>query len=384
MIPLEEARALVCGAVEKLPVETVELLDAVGRVVAADQTSDIDVSPFAHSAMDGFALRAAEIADAAEESPAMLRVIAEIGAGDVFEGTIGEGECVRIMTGACLPADADAVVKYEIVGVVEGDGKPGSVVSFSAPTKVGSNIRAAGEEAHAGDVVVEAGDVLTAAGVGFLAGCGVLEVPVYRRPRVAVIATGSGLVPPSEVPGPGKSRNSNSYAMAACAREAGAEAHMLPIVQDTFEALRDAVAQAAREYDLVVTTGGAANGDFDFIKPVFGLPGNPAAAYVGFQLLIRPALRTMQGYRFMDHPVVKARLTADEKNRDPRRIYLRANLTRTAEGYEVTPAKNQSSGLFGPIQKTNCLAVMPEGTAPQPAGSIVDCLLLDIPEEVVL
>ena len=149
MIPLEEARALVCGAVEKLPVETVELLDAVGRVVAADQISDIDVSPFAHSAMDGFALRAAEIADAAEESPAMLRVIAEIGAGDVFEGTIGEGECVRIMTGACLPADADAVVKYEIVGVVKGDGKPGSVVSFSAPTKVGSNIRAAGEEAHA-------------------------------------------------------------------------------------------------------------------------------------------------------------------------------------------------------------------------------------------
>ena len=256
--------------------------------------------------------------------------------------------------------------------------------------------------------------MLTAAGVGFLAGCGVLEVPVYRRPRVAVIATGSELVPPSEVPGPGKIRNSNSYAMAACAREAGAEAAMLPIVQDTFEALRDAVAAAAREYDLVVTTGGAANGDFDFIKPVvaelgelmmttvnirpgkaqtfgmvegtpvFGLPGNPAAAYVGFQLLIRPALRTMQGYRFMDHPVVKARLTADEKNRDPRRIYLRANLTRTAEGYEVTPAKNQSSGLFGPIQKTNCLAVMPEGTAPQPAGSIVDCLLLDIPEEVVL
>ena len=118
--------------------------------------------------------------------------------------------------------------------------------------------------------------------------------------------------------------------------------------------------------------------------PVFGLPGNPAAAYVGFQMLIRPALRTMQGYRLMDHPVVKARLTADEKNRDPRRIYLRANLTRTAEGYEVTPAKNQSSGLFGPIQKTNCLAVMPEGTEPQPAGSIVDCLLLDIPEEVVL
>ena len=350
MIPLEEARALVCGAVKKLPVEKVALLDAVGRVVAADQVSDIDVSPFAHSAMDGFALRAAEISDATDEAPATLRVVGEIGAGDVFEGAIGDGECVRIMTGACLPDDADSVVKYEIVGVVEGDGKTGSVVSFAAPTDEGSNVRPAGEEARAGEVVLDAGTVLGAAGVGFLASCGVLEVPVYRRPRVAIIATGSELVPPTEVPGPGKIRNSNSYAMAACAREAGAEAHMLPAVPDTFEGLRDAVAQAARDYDFVVTTGGAANGDFDFIKPVvadlgelmmttvnmrpgkaqtfgivegtpvFGLPGNPAAAYVGFQLLIRPALRTMQGYTFMDHPIVRARLATAEKNRDPRRI----------------------------------------------------------------
>lgn len=415
MISLEEARALVCGAVTPTEVEEVSLLDAVGRVAAADLASDIDVSPFAHSAMDGFALRAAEIALATEEAPAVLRVIAEIGAGDVFEGSIGAGECVRIMTGACLPDDADAVVKYEIVGVVEGDGKTGSLVSFAAPSKVGANVRAAGEEARAGEVVVRAGEVVGAAGVGFLAGCGVLEVPVRRRPRVAVIATGSELVPASEVPGPGKIRNSNSYAMAACAREAGAEAYMLPIVEDTFEGLRDAVSAAARDYDFVVTTGGAANGDFDFIKPVvaelgelmmttvnmrpgkaqtfgivegtpvFGLPGNPAAAYVGFQMLIRPALRTMQGYTFMDHPVVRARLTADEKNRDPRRIFLRATLIRASDGsYEVTPAKNQSSGLFGPIQKTNCMAVMPDGTEPQPAGSVVDCILLDVPEEVCL
>ena len=414
LIPLEDAQSIVLSHVAPTDLVEIPVWQAAGLPLAEDAVADIDISPFANSAMDGYAVRAADLAQASGEAPVTLDVIGHEAAGHVFEGTIGTGETVRIMTGAPVPEGADAVVKYEIVGVVEGDGKPGSVVSFSAPTKVGSNIRAAGEEAHAGDVVVEAGDVLTAAGVGFLAGCGVLEVPVYRRPRVAVIATGSELVPPSEVPGPGKIRNSNSYAMAACAREAGAEAHMLPIVQDTFEALRDAVAQAAREYDFVVTTGGAANGDFDFIKPVvaelgellmttvnmrpgkaqtfgivegtpvFGLPGNPAAAYVGFQMLIRPALRTMQGYRFMDHPVVKARLTADEKNRDPRRIYLRANLTRTAEGYEVTPAKNQSSGLFGPIQKTNCLAVMPEGTEPQPAGSIVDCLLLDIPEEVVL
>ena len=119
--------------------------------------------------------------------------------------------------------------------------------------------------------------------------------------------------------------------------------------------------------------------------PVFGLPGNPAAAYVGFELIIRPALRTMQGYGFLDHPVVRARLTADEKNRDPRRIFLRGTLTRAADGtFEVTPARNQSSGLFGPIQKTNCMAIMPEGSEPQPAGTMVDCILLDVPEEVCL
>ena len=415
MISLEEARALVCGAVEPMAVETVGLLEAVGRVAAADLTSDIDVPPFAHSAMDGFALRAAEIEGATKEVPVALRVIAEIGAGDVFEGSIGAGECVRIMTGACLPDDADAVVKYEIVGVVEGDGHTGSLVSFAAPTKVGSNVRPAGEEARAGEVVVAAGEVISAAGVGFLAGCGVLEVPVRRRPQVAIIATGSELVPPTEVPGPGKIRNSNSYAMAACASRAGAVPHILPIVEDTYEALREAVAAATQEYDFVVTTGGAANGDYDFIKPVvadlgellmatvnmrpgkaqtfglvngtsvFGLPGNPAAAYVGFELIIRPALRTMQGYRFLDHPVVRARLTQNEKNRDPRRIFLRGTLTRGADGaFEVTPAKNQSSGLFGPIQKTNCMAVLPEGSEPQPAGTMVDCILLDVPEEVCL
>ena len=415
MIPLEEARALVCGAVEKLPVETVELLDAVGRVVAADQTSDIDVSPFAHSAMDGFALRAAEIADAAEESPAMLRVIAEIGAGDVFEGTIGEGECVRIMTGACLPADADAVVKYEIVRNVEGDGRPGSRVAFEAPAKLRGNVREAGEEARAGEAVVRAGEVINAAGVGFLAGCGVTEVPTPRRPRVAIISIGSELVPPTQVPAAGKIRNSNGYALAAAARAAGALPTMLPIVEDSLEALKVAVLEAVREYDFVVTSGGASDGDFDFIKPcveqtgellmtrvnmrpgkaqtfglvngtpVFGLPGNPAAAYCGFEMLIRPALRKMQGYSNLQRPLVKARLARDAKKGDARRIYLRATITKDADGaYAVEPAKNQSSGLFGVIQRSNCLAVLPEGGEGRTAGSLVECILLDVNEDVCL
>ena len=268
MISLEEARALVLSHAAPLPVETVPVLEAVGRVAAADLKSDIDISPFAHSAMDGFAVRAAELVEASQEAPVELDVVAEIAAGDVFEGSIEDGQCVRIMTGAPMPDDADSVVKYEIVDVVTGDGKPGSRVAFSAPTAVRSNVREAGEEAKAGETVVSKGEVIGSAGVGFLAGCGIVEVPTHRRPRVAVISIGSELVDPTVVPTPGKIRNSNSYALAACAQAAGAAPVILPIVEDTKEALAAAVSAAADAYDFVVTSGGASNGDFDFIKPV--------------------------------------------------------------------------------------------------------------------
>lgn len=415
MISLEEARDLVLSHVSLMPTERVSVLEVVGRVAAEDLRSDIDIAPFAHAAMDGYALRAEEIAGATEDAPVKLDVIAEIGAGDVFTGTIGAGQCVRIMTGAQLPDDADAVVKYEIVGVESGNGREGSVVSFTVPAAVRSNIREAGEEARANEVIVETGEVIGSAGVGFLTGCGVMEVETYRRPRVAIIATGSELVDPTEVPTAGKIRNSNSYAMAACAQQVGAVPTVLPIVRDTYEDLAAAVKSAAAEYDFVVTTGGAANGDFDFIKPVvselgellmttvnirpgkaqtfgvvrgtpvFGLPGNPAAAYVGFEMIIRPALRKMQGYAHFERPSVMAKLSRDVKKKDPRRILLRSTITRGEAGeYVVTPAKNQSSGLFGVIQKSNCMAVMPEGLESKKAGDLIDCIMLDIPEEVVI
>ncbi len=415
MISLEEARELVLSRVGPLPVESVPLLDAVGRVSACDLRSDIDIAPFAHSAMDGFAVHAVDLAAATEEAPVEMDVIAEIAAGDVYEGPIAHGHCVRIMTGAPLPDEADAVVKYEIVGVVSGDGKPGSRVSFSAPVEARSNVREAGEEAKAGEVIVEAGEVIGSAGVGFLAGCGVIEVPTHRRPRVAIISIGSELVDPTEVPAPGKIRNSNSYALAACAQAAGAAPSILPIVEDTQEALAAAVSSAVSSYDFVVTSGGASNGDFDFIKPVvdelgellvttvnirpgkaqtfgvvqgtpvFGLPGNPAAAYVGFELIVRPALRKMQGYTHYERPHVIAKLSRDYRKKDPRRIFLRSTLYRNEEGdYVVAPAKNQSSGLFGVIQRSNCMAIMPEGLESRAAGAPIECILLDVSEEVSL
>lgn len=415
MISLEEARELVTSKVDAMPVERVPVLEAVGRVCAAEVRSDIDVSPFAHSAMDGFALRASELEGASKDARKTLKVVGAIGAGDVFDGSINDGECVRIMTGACLPDDADAVVKYENVDYMGGDGGPGTEVAFDAPAKVGDNVRAAGEEAKAGEVIVRPGDVISCAGVGYLASCGALEIETYARPKVAVMATGSELVPPSEVPGSGHIRESNAYAMSACIQAAGAVPVMFPIVKDDYDVLAKAVKDAVAECDFVITTGGAANGDFDFIKkvvsnegellmtlvnmrpgkaqtfgfvdgtPVFGLPGNPAAAYCGFEMIIRPALRKMQGYTHMDHPCVTARLTQDVRKRDPRRIFLRSTLTKAADGgYEVTPASNQSSGLFGVIQRSNCMAIMPEGLESKKAGDEVRCILLDIPEEIEL
>ena len=288
-------------------------------------------------------------------------------------------------------------------------------MAFDAPVKLRNNVREAGEEARAGEAVVHAGEVINAAGVGFLASCGVSEVPVPRRPRVAIISIGSELVPPTEVPTAGKIRNSNGYALSASVRAAGAIPTLLPIVEDSLEALKAAVVAATAEYDFVVTSGGASNGDFDFIKPcveqtgqlfmtlvnmrpgkaqtfglvngtpVFGLPGNPAAAYCGFEMLIRPALRKMQGYTNLARPRVMARLSRDAKKKDPRRIYLRATLTKDADGaYVVEPAKNQSSGLFGVIQRSNCLAIMPEGFEGRTAGSEIECILLDVSEDVAI
>ena len=415
MISLEDARELVLSRVNTLETQEVDILDIIGRVAASDLASDIDISPFAHSAMDGFCMRAAQLEGASDDNPVELDVIAEIPAGGWYDGAIEEGQCVRIMTGAALPKAADAVVKYEIVGVVAGDGRVGSRVSFTAPAKVGDNIRAAGEEAKAGEVIVRTGEVVHSAGVGFLAGCGVTRALTYRKPTVGIIATGSELVDPTEVPTQGKIRNSNSYALAACAIDAGAVPTVLPIARDDFETLKAAVLDAAGKFDFVVTSGGAANGDFDFIKevvdtcgellmttvnmrpgkaqtfgivngtPVFGLPGNPAAAYLGFEMIVRPALRKMQGYSHFERPTVKARLTELQKKKDPRRIFNRATLSKDDAGYLVTPAKNQSSGLFGPIQKANCFVVLPEGEArTYEVGEFVDCVLLDIPEEVLL
>lgn len=416
MISLEEARARMLGHIEPLGTETVDLLDAAGRVASQEVVSASNVAAFPQVCMDGFAVKAAQIATASKESPVELNVLAEVAAGDWYDGGMPEGGCLRIMTGAPLPPCADSIVKYEIVENIAGKGRTGDRVAFFAPTELGSNVREAGSDARVGDTLIEAGEVVNGGGIGFLAGCGITQVPTYKRPRVAIIATGSELVDPSCEPGPGKIRNSNSYALAVAARDAGAIPTILPICDDTFEALSEAVKSAAGGFDMVVTTGGAAKGDYDFILdvveslgeayvslinmrpgkaevfglvdgvPVFGLPGNPAAAYIGFHQLVRPALRKQQGYSHLDLATTEAKLAVAVKaKRDPRMTLLRAIISRDGSGAKiVSPLRDQSSGLFGPLQKGNALVVVPHGNEGLAQGADVTCVLLDVSEEIVL
>lgn len=414
MISPEQAKHLILQHVNMLPTESVPLVQSSGRVSAEDLRTDIDLAPFDHSSMDGYAVHAADIAHASSDHPVTLSVVGEVGAGHVFDQEVPAGSCVRIMTGAPVPAGLDAVVKQEVTTVVAREGDKITRVSMTEPIEKGKFIRPKAQEAHAHDVVVHKGEVINPAGVGFLASCGITDVLVPTRPRVAIIATGTELVPPNQKPKPGKIRNSNSYALAACVMQAGGIPDILPICPDEKDLLASKVKQACIDHDFVVTTGGAANGDFDFIKqvisecgtlymtlvnmrpgkaqafgivdgtPVIGLPGNPAASYVGFQMLIRPALLKMQGYTQLERPHIVARLACDQHRRDPRRTYLRATLEHTDSGLQVTPYKNQSSGLFGPLQKCNCLAILPEGEKGMAAGDEIDCILIDVPEGVVL
>ncbi len=424
---VEQARELVFARVRRLDVERVPLLDALGRVLAEDARSDIDVAPFDNSAMDGYAVRAADLADAGPDRPITLAVVESIAAGDWPSRPVGVGEASRIMTGAPLPVGADSVVMVEFTRPLERDGGAGDRVAFEYAPREGDHIRRRGEEVLAGDVVLNAGEVVGSAAVGLLASTGHAEVDVIRRPRVAVLSTGSELVDVSEAPGPGRIRNSNSYSIAAQVAAAGGIPLRYPIVPDDIDATREAFAKAAAESDFILTSGGVSVGDYDYVKPVleemgelafckvamrpgnpqtlgsiarvpfFGLPGNPTSTYVGFEVFVRPALRLMQGYAAIDRPRVPAMLAHDVRKKQDRRYYLRARLSRVGDGetaigtaadtpdaravrYEVSLSGSQSSALLTAAHRGNCLMVLPEGEGAFAAGTVVECLRLDMEE----
>ena len=415
LMVLEEAQAIVLEHVHPTPVVEVPMHLAAGLPTAADLATDIDLSPFANSAMDGYAVRARDLADASADFPVELVVIGHEAAGHVFEGAVEEGCAVRIMTGAPMPAGADAVVKYEVVELMEGDGNEGSTVRFTASAQVGDNVREAGLEARSGEAVMRAGEVLAPVGCGLLASAGITAVPVHRAPVVGVLSIGTELVAPDTVPGRGQIRDANSSALLASVVAAGGELRFYGIAGDSEDEISNMMLAAAEECDFVISSGGASAGDYDYVTrlvrregrvlfdrvsmrpgkaitfglirdtPYLGLSGNPAAACVGFEMLARPALRKMRGYAVAPRPLQYARVAHNVRKTQARRFYDRAVLSRD-EGGElvVVAAKSQNSALLGTLQNANCLLMVPDGDAGFSAGDMVPCVRIDLPEGTVL
>ena len=427
MLSVEEARASVLDRIHRLEPEPVDVLDSLGCVLAQDVVSDIDVSPFDNSAMDGYAVRAADTAGADADNPVVVRVIDHIAAGRVSNVCLEAGEAARIMTGAPVPAGADAIVMVEHTESLENAGSTGGTVAIRRAAATGDHIRLAGEDVRVGETVLHAGEVVNPASIGLMAALGFASVDVYRRPRVAIVSTGDELVGITETPGPGQIRNSNSYSLAAQVLAAGGEPFTLGIALDN-EADTRALLSRAPEFDIMVTTGGVSMGDFDVVKdvleqigeldfwkvamrpgapqtfgtvggtPFFGLPGNPTSTMVGFELFVRAAIRKMRGFTALDRPVVTAVLSQDVRKKADRRYFLRGILERVADGgarsddfvlggaegptvgYTAKLSGRQSSAMLTAMHRANCLISLPEGLSEVAAGTVVECIRLDTEE----
>ncbi len=365
--------------------------------------------------MDGYAVRAADTTAADEHSPVSLRVIADLAAGYTTDIVVGPGTAIRIMTGAPLPAGADAVVQFEHTDEgrrVNPRLEPArrENVAILVPAKSGLNVRRAGEDIRAGQVVLRRGTALRPAELGVLASLGRSTALVYRRPLVAVLSTGDELVPLGQPLRPGQIYNSNSYAIAAQVRRTGGVPLLLGIARDLPEELI-ARLHEARRADLLITTGGVSMGDFDVVKnvlasegevtfwrvrmkpgkplafgrigptPHLGLPGNPVSAMVTFEMFARPAILKMMGKGNYRKPSVRATLEQGARNTDGRRVYLRAYVRKVGDDFVASLTGPQGSHIATSMTGANGLAILPEDAAEVRPGERVQVLMLDWPED---
>ena len=398
-LPVEEAQQLVLAAIPLLETETVSLLDAHGRVLREDVVAPHDIPEGDNSAMDGYAVRAVDVATA----PVSLRVIGDIPAGRVAERALEAGTAMRIMTGALLPEGADAVAQVEITD--GGD----EVVVINEPLTPGANLRRRGEDMRRGDVVLRAGVVLNAAEIGVLASAQKSRVRVSRQPVVAILSTGDELVDVDEPRAPGKVVNSNAYALAALVRETGALQRMLGIVRDDPEATIRAI-ESALESDFVLSSGGVSVGAYDFVKTAlealgaetkfwrvamkpgkplilatlrdrvfFGLPGNPVSSMVSFLLFVAPALRKAMGLADVLPPIVNIALDGRLKSNGARRTYFRVRVVARDGALVAIPMTAQGSGVSTSMLQANGLAVVDEGVTLVESGSALPVVLLSRP-----
>jgi molybdopterin molybdotransferase len=388
---------------EPLPVFPQPLMDTLGLACAEDITATVALPPFANSAMDGYAVVAADVATATEDSPVHLPVVGEIGAGNAQLLALSPGTAVKIMTGAPVPVGADAVVPYEWTdrGVAQ--------VRISRAPAPGQHVRPAGEDVAVGDLVIERGTVLGPRHLGLLASLGRATVRSRPRPRVVILSTGSELREPGVPLGHDSIYDGNSFLLAAAARRAGALAYRVGIVPDEPAAFLAALEDQLVRADVVVTSGGVSQGDFDVVKealaprgvwfgpvamqpgkpqgfgfvgedntPIFTLPGNPVSSYISFQLFVLPALRKLMGITPWSRPAVPARLTHAVTSPPGRRQFLRGEYDVDPGGATVSPVGGPGSHLVGDLASSNALVVIPEDVTSLPAGARVDVLPLDL------
>jgi molybdopterin molybdotransferase len=401
LMPVTEALSAVLAGAEPLPEDMVGLDAAHRRVLARDLAALRTQPPQAMSAMDGYAVRSAD----ASEVATRLKVIGEVAAGRPFEKTVGKGEAVRIFTGGVVPAGADAIIIQEDT-VVEDAG-----ITITEAAVAGRHIRPAGIDFRKGDVLLARGTRLTDRDLSLAAGMNYAELPVRRRPKVAILATGDELVMPGSAPGPGQIVYSNGYALRALARQEGSETIDLGISADTVEATALGLRRARYSgADILITTGGASVGDHDLVKQsleaegvaiafwriamrpgkpmmhgrlgalrVIGLPGNPVSSYVCGFLFLVPLIRALSGRTDVHHAHETALLGREVAANDIRQDYLRARLEVRKDGELIaTPVDHQDSSLLANLAAARALVIRPPFAAAAPAGSPCDILRLPL------
>jgi len=397
LVDATEAARKVLELTPVLPAESVPLAGCPGRVLAEDLVAARQLPAWPLSAVDGYAMRSAD-------AGGRLRGIGESAAGRPFEGDVGEGAAVRILTGGVLPRGADAVVMVEDT-VVDGEWVtvPGRVAG-------GANVHRPGSDLAAGELVLRRGRPLGSAEIGLAAALGVSALPVHRLPRVALLSTGDELVEVGLPLGPGQIPDSNRYALLAALRESGAEVAVLGIVPDRADDLRRLVVEALRAADVLVTSGGVSVGTHDLVKPLleslgdvhigrvklkpgkpftfatlaegrlaFGLPGFPVSSLVTFEVFVRPALRKLQGYAELQRPTLPVRLDYDAKAAGDRTEYQRVTLVREGEELVARTTGSQSSSRLMSLAGANALVRIPPGPDGIPAGTTVEAIILSLP-----
>lgn len=404
LLSVDEARQRILAQFAPGKAETVPLEDSLGRALAQPLTAPRDIPPFANSSMDGFALRSAATSCATREQPVVLEVVAHVPAGSRESISIADG-CARIMTGAPLPPDADAVIPFEDVE------DRGAEIAISRPVGPGSCVRPMGNDVHGGQTVLEPGVEITSRQVALIAALGYGEVSVRVKPRIAILATGDELVSPGEPLRMGQIYNSNTPMLAAAVREAGGEPLTIPTAADDPDAIAAAL-RSVSNVDLFLTSGGASVGDFDHMtrviaslgsvsfwkvrlrpgKPLLfgtlgsahiaGLPGNPTSAMVTFEQFVRPVIRTMLALPPL-RPTVRAVLDERIDNRGGRETYFRVRLSKAADGFHARPAGPQDSAMIWPLAHADGLLVVPEDVPELVPGDTANVQIWRLPEDAV-